>query len=203
MCNAFDVQHNVTKHVSMDILPEPSTVKMAFNGIPIMQTSYESGNCDFCKQRNVKVKPLNCKRHFYCRTCNDFSPKFQRKDFQCRACSERLQQITEDNLKKVDNFLGRETGGCKIKKDANVSLDDGSFITFDKDNLEGEHLLSVSMNSLFDNLIYIFLPFLHQLKCRNSGAIYMKQLHSKCTSPICRFKVIRCYILVCFYANSK
>ncbi|XP_071160300.1 uncharacterized protein [Mytilus edulis] len=122
----------------MDILPEPSTVKMAFNSIPIMQTSYESGNCDFCKQRNVKVKPLNCKRHFYCRTCNDFSPKFQRKDFQCRACSERLQQITEDNLKNVDNFLGRETGGCEKQKDVNVSLDDGSFITFDKDNLEEE-----------------------------------------------------------------
>lgn len=164
MCNAFDVQHNVTKRVPMDILPEPSTVKMAFNSIPIMQTSYESGNCDFCKQRNVKVKPLNCKRHFYCRTCNDFSPKFQRKDFQCRACSERLQQITEDNLKNVDNFLGRETGGCEKQKDVNVSLDDGSFITFDKDNLEGEHLLSVSMTSLFYNLIYIFLPFFSLIK---------------------------------------
>ncbi|XP_063426049.1 uncharacterized protein LOC134709848 [Mytilus trossulus] len=122
----------------MDTLPEPSTATMASHGIPIMQTSYECGNCDFCKQRNVKVKPLNCKRHFYCRTCNDFSPKFQRKDFQCRACSERLQQLTEDNLKKVDNFLGRETGGCEKQKDVNVSLDGGSIITFDKDILEEE-----------------------------------------------------------------
>ncbi|CAC5372075.1 unnamed protein product [Mytilus coruscus] len=122
----------------MDILPEPSTVKpMAAHSIPIMQTSYESGNCDFCKQRNVKVKPLNCKRHFYCRTCNDFSPKFQRKDFQCRACSERLQKLTEDNLKKVDNFLGGEIGGCEKQKDVNLSIAGGS-ITFDIENLEEE-----------------------------------------------------------------
>ncbi|XP_052103926.1 uncharacterized protein LOC127737347 [Mytilus californianus] len=111
---------------------------MAAHSIPIMQTSYESGNCDFCKQRNVKVKPLNCKRHFYCRTCNDFSPKFQRKDFQCRACSERFQKRTEDNLKKVDNFLGGKIGGCEKQKDVNLSIAGGSIITFDKENLEEE-----------------------------------------------------------------
>lgn len=102
--------------------------------VNVSEAVYEHGNCDFCKQKEVKVKPLLCKRHFYCRTCNDFSPKFQRGDLHCKICSERWRQRTEEGLKKVDCFLDAETSkGVNKNSDMAIGVD-GELISFDTTN---------------------------------------------------------------------
>lgn len=99
---------------------------------------YESGTCDFCKQRGVRITALHCKKHFYCRVCEEFSPKFQRGDYRCRVCSERTRKLAEENMQRVDNFFKTKTGGGGRKKnnfeEIAFSLEGSRVITFDTTN---------------------------------------------------------------------
>ena len=102
-----------------------------------LEATCEYGICDFCKQRGVEVNPLDCKRHFYCQICYKFAPKFQRKDFQCRTCSERFRKLEDENLKKVDNFLETETGG-NTNQGVAVWVNGGNIITFSTESSYGK-----------------------------------------------------------------
>ena len=113
-----------------------------------LQATY--GICDFCKQRDVEVNPLDCKRHFYCKICSKFAPKFQRKDFQCRTCSERFRKFEDEYLKKVDNFLETETGG-NTNQGVDVCVNGGNVITFSTKSSYGK---CEEIKKIYNNINY-------------------------------------------------
>lgn len=96
----------------------------------------ENGICDTCHLRNIKVQPLNCKRHFYCSVCREFVLRFQRKDFSCRVCVENSdhRRKSDERLQAIDQLICNQTrmyGGGIHFKDIAISLDGAKVITFE------------------------------------------------------------------------
>lgn len=46
---------------------------------------FVQGNCQICRQTNVRVKQLDCGVHMYCRMCAEFIPRLAKGDLQCKV----------------------------------------------------------------------------------------------------------------------
>ncbi|XP_060069037.1 uncharacterized protein LOC132549132 [Ylistrum balloti] len=96
------------------------------------------GGCDFCYQKNIKIRPLQCQNHFYCQVCEEFCPKIRKGDFTCRKCSHRTRQLDDENRKRVDDFYVKQEGLAKPKgfEEVIISIDGSNIISFDGDDDE-------------------------------------------------------------------
>ena len=52
---------------------------------------FVDGHCEVCNQSNVKIRPLLCGKHNYCRMCQEFVPRLVKGDFSCTKCSNRYE----------------------------------------------------------------------------------------------------------------
>lgn len=50
-----------------------------------VDAEYNQGDCQICRQKNVKVKYLECGIHMYCRMCAEFIPRLAKGDLQCKV----------------------------------------------------------------------------------------------------------------------
>ncbi|KAK3092591.1 hypothetical protein FSP39_004733 [Pinctada imbricata] len=82
----------------------------SYSGYHQPNRSYEEGACDFCHQNHVKVRPLLCMKHFFCRVCEDFAPKFKRRDYRCSKCSTKVRKENRFDLKMIDECMSRHLG---------------------------------------------------------------------------------------------
>ncbi|XP_021340561.1 uncharacterized protein LOC110441677 [Mizuhopecten yessoensis] len=102
------------------------------------------GGCDFCYQKNVKIRPLECHSHFYCQVCEEFCPKIRKGDFTCRKCSHRTRVLDDENRKRVDDFYVKQEGLAKPKgfQEVIISIDGANIISFNDDDDEEDGDLS-------------------------------------------------------------
>ena len=106
----------------------------SYSGFRRPNAGYEEGSCDFCNQRRVKVRPLLCMRHFFCRVCEDFSPKFKRRDYRCSKCSTKVRKAEHDSMKMIDQCITKQTGTGNKKKpyfhEVAINLGGSNVVTF-------------------------------------------------------------------------
>ena len=48
-----------------------------------VNADFKEGDCQICRQKNVRVKHLDCGVHKYCRMCSEFIPRIAKGDLRC------------------------------------------------------------------------------------------------------------------------